>query len=127
MKLEKIRLNNIRSFVEGEVIFPDGSILLNGDIGSGKSSILLAIEFALFGLMRGELSGGELLRNGANSGSVILNFNVGNNKVEIKRTLKGGNSVVQDSGYIIINDNKEELTPNELKQRILELLMCSMT
>jgi len=122
MKLEKIKLNNIRSFIDQEISFPDGSILLSGDIGSGKSTILLAMEFALFGLLRADLSGSQILRNGSNSGSVTLNFNVKGKNVEIYRVLKLGKSITQDSGYISVDGVKEELTANELKQRILELL-----
>nr|MBI4156996.1 AAA family ATPase [Candidatus Woesearchaeota archaeon] len=126
MKIESIKLHNIRSFVDQEINFPDGSILLSGDIGSGKSSILYAVEFALFGLIKAEVTGNELLRNGTDSGSVTLNFNIDGKKVEIKRNLKLSKTAVQDSGYIIIDGKKEELTPNELKQRILEILNYPM-
>src|SRR3989344_1427993 len=126
MKIESIKLQNIRSFVDQEINFPDGSILLSGDIGSGKSSILYAVEFALFGLIKAEVTGNELLRNGTDSGSVTLNFNIDGKKIEIKRNLKLSKTAVQDSGYIIIDGKKEELTPNELKQRILEILNYPM-
>ena len=126
MKIESIKLQNIRSFVDQEINFPDGSILLSGDIGSGKSSILYAVEFALFGLIKSEVTGNELLRNGTDSGSVTLNFNIDGKKIEIKRNLKLSKTAVQDSGYIIIDGKKEELTPNELKQRILEILNYPM-
>jgi len=61
MKIKKIILNNIRSYEDQEVNFPDGSVLLSGDIGSGKTSILLGIEFALFGLQPGQ-KGASILR-----------------------------------------------------------------
>ena len=47
MKLKKIIIKNIRSYDNQELDFPDKSLLLAGDIGSGKTSILLAIEYAL--------------------------------------------------------------------------------
>ena len=62
MKLKKIILNNIRSYENQEINFPEGSTLLSGDIGSGKTSILLGIEFALFGTQPGQ-KGSALLRN----------------------------------------------------------------
>ena len=70
MIIKKILLENIRSYTNQEIEFPEGSILLSGDIGSGKSSILLAIDFALFGLRKGNLSGASLLRNGMDKGTV---------------------------------------------------------
>jgi len=123
MIIKKIKLENIRSYLNQEIEFPLGTTLLSGDIGSGKSTVLLAIDFALFGLRKGSLSGGSLLRNGKNKGSVELYFSINNKDVVIKRTLKKSSSnIVQDEGYIIINGTKKEGTAIELKQQILDLL-----
>ena len=75
-----IKLKNIRSYIDEEIDFDKGITLLSGDIGSGKSSILLAIDFALFGLRKGYLSGNALLRNGENRGSVELTFEIESRK-----------------------------------------------
>lgn len=123
MILRNIKLENVRSYKNEEIEFPEDLILLSGNVGSGKSTILLAIDFALFGIRRGELSGNCLLRNGENHGKVILNFSIDDKEIEIKRTLKRQkDTVVQDSGYISINGEKKEGTAVELKQIILELL-----
>lgn len=114
---------NIRSYVNEEFEFPSGSTLLWGNIGSGKSSILLGIDFALFGLQRGNLTGASLLRNGAEQGFVELSFSIENKDYVIMRALKRSKtSVVQDFGYIIKDDIKEEKTAIELKSDILNLL-----
>ena len=63
MILKRIKIENIRSYESFEALFHKGSTMLAGDIGSGKTSILLAIEFALFGLQPGQ-KGASLLRNG---------------------------------------------------------------
>ena len=121
MILNKIKLENIRSYTSQEVRFPEGSVLLSGDIGSGKSSVLLAVEFALFGLEKG--GGVGLLKNGQDSGSVELYFDLDDKEIVIKRTLKRSNkSVSQDAGYIILNGKKEEGTATELKTKVLKLL-----
>ena len=123
MLIKKIKLENIRSYLNEEINFPLGSTLLAGDIGSGKSSILLALDFAFFGLRQGELSGASLLRNGTNEGMVELNFDIDNKDVIVQRKLKRiQNSIVQDSGYIIINGEKKDKSVIELKQNILEIL-----
>jgi len=117
MFLNKIKLRNIRSYVDAEIDFPKGTTLLSGDIGSGKSSILLAIEFALFGLKKGFGSG--LLRNGANTGFVELDFDLDGKNILIKRNLKRSNAGIwQEAGFL----NNENLSATELKQRILDLL-----
>ncbi len=123
MIIKKLILKNIRSYIEEEIIFPNGITLLSGDIGSGKSTALLAIDFALFGIRRGELSGNSLLRNGTDFGYVNLTIVIDNQEVSIKRTLKKtSNGIVQDSGYLTIKDKTQELTPVELKQRVLQIL-----
>ena len=123
MIINKIKLENIRSYINEEINFTKGSTLLSGNIGSGKSSTLLAIDFALFGFTRGELSGDALLRNGEKKGSVELHFNIDGKDVVIKRGLKkNGDSVVQDYGYIYSDGLKKEGTANELKLAILDLL-----
>ncbi|MBI2574497.1 SMC family ATPase [Candidatus Woesearchaeota archaeon] len=122
MIIRHVRLSNIRSYTDALVEFPTGSVMLSGDIGSGKSTILLAIEFCLFGITAA-LDGTALLRNGKNSGSVELKMAIDGNDVIIKRSLKRFRDAVrQDSGYMIIHGQKHELAPVELKARTLELL-----
>ena len=121
MIIKKITLNNIRSYEHEEVELTKGSTLLSGDIGSGKTSVLLAIEFGLFGLQPGQ-RGSLLLRNGKNEGSVILEFEVDGKNVVVERKLKKGKSISQDYAAITIDGKKEELSVTELKQKILHLL-----
>jgi len=121
MKINKIKLENIRSYLNQEINLPEGTVLLSGDIGSGKSTILLATEFALFGLEKG--MGQGLLRNGKDSGSVELYLDLDGKDVVIKRVLKRSDkSVKQDAGYILVDGKKEDGTATELKAKVLELL-----
>ena len=125
MLIRKIKLENIRSYNFGEIEFPEGSTLLSGNIGAGKSSVLLAIDFALFGISPG--IGTALLRKGQEKGSVELYFSTDNKEVIIKRSLKKTSSgVSQDEGYLIINGEKIEGSATELKARILGLLNYPM-
>ena len=123
MILKSLQLKNIRSYIDEKIDFPEGSILLSGDMGSGKSSILLAVEFALFGVKRGDFSSNALLRNGEKEGSVELAFSIDGKNVIIKRVLKRGKDAVkQEAGYIVVNDTKTDLTPVELKAKVYGLL-----
>ena len=121
MILKKIILKNIRSYENQEVSFPEGSTLLSGDIGSGKTSILLGIEFALFGLQPGQ-RGTALLRNGTSEGGVILNLDVDEKEVIIERKLKKGKTVSQDYCSITLEGRKKEMSVTELKDKVLEIL-----
>ncbi|MFH0832804.1 MAG: AAA family ATPase [Candidatus Aenigmatarchaeota archaeon] len=122
MIIKSLRLGNIRSYIDEKIDFPLGSLLLSGDVGSGKSTILLAIDYALFGIRRGELSGGDLLRHGKNSGFVELDLMIGDNDVKIRRELKRDRTTVKDSCALGINGTTEEFTSSEMKARVLELL-----
>ncbi len=123
MLLQQLKLHNIRSYQDQTILFPEGSTLLSGDIGSGKSSLLLAIEFALFGTSRPDLPGEALLRKGATSGSVELSFVSEGKHITIKRVLKKEQDTIkQMPGHIIIDNVKQELMPVELKAAMISLL-----
>ncbi len=127
MQIKELQLVNIRSYKSEIINFPSGSCLLAGDIGAGKSTILLAIEFALFGLRRKHLTGSALLRKGAKLGEVELTFSLNDKEIVIKRILKKTrNRVEQSSGFLIINNIKQDLTAVELKAKVLELLNYPM-
>ena len=121
MKIKQIVLENIRSYEDQEINFSEGSTLLSGDIGSGKTSVLLAIEFALFGLQPGQ-RGSALLRNGKREGKVKITFEVDNQEITIERTLKKGKTISQDYCSITIDNEKRELSVTELKAKVLEIL-----
>lgn len=122
MKLKRIRLKNIRSYEDQEVEFPEGAFLLSGDIGSGKTSILLAIEYALFGLQPGQ-KGSALLRNDSSAGEVTLELEIDEKGIVIERRLKReSKSVSNDYSALTINGEKKEYSTTELKTRILNLL-----
>jgi len=123
MLLQQIKLNNIRSYIDEIINFSTGSTLLSGDIGCGKSTILLTVEFALFGSSRSELPAESLLRKGAVQGSVEIHFQLENQNIIIQRNLKKDKtSIKQTAGHIIINNVKKELTPVELKAEVIHLL-----
>lgn len=122
MMLKKITLTNIRSYKEPTSIeFTKGSSLFEGDIGSGKSTILYGVEFALFGL--GDIEGGYLLRKGEKEGSVLLEFDVNGRTYSAYRTLvKKGQGVSQGEGYITEDGEQTQYGVTEMKARILEIL-----
>ncbi|MBS3137991.1 SMC family ATPase [Candidatus Woesearchaeota archaeon] len=122
MILRWLKLQNIRSYLEEEIVFPEGSVLLSGDIGSGKTTILLAIEFALFGFNKNDLTGDSLLRHGKHEGNIELCFDIEQKKIVVKRFLRRSNAVKQEQGYIMINNERIDCTAVELKTKILELL-----
>ena len=122
MILESVTLDNIRSYKEPTTIqLPTGSTLFEGDIGSGKSSILSAIEFALFGL--GDVDGRYLLNSKAMRGSVLLEFRVGEKNYKVYRELmRNKKSVIQGEGYIVEGDTKTGYAVTGMRGRILDII-----
>mgnify|MGYP000017518462 CR=1 FL=1 len=119
MLIKKLKLENIRSYEKQEIEFPNGSILLSGDIGSGKTSVLMAIEFALFGLQPSQ-RGSSLLKNGKNFGKVVLELEIEGKSVIIERTLKrSGKTISQDYSSIVVDNEKFEGSVTEIKTRLL--------
>lgn len=125
MIIKSIELENIRSYKNDIIEFNEGINFLSGDIGSGKSTILLAIEFALLGFKRGDLEGYQLLRKGEREGNVKINLTSNNQNIEIYRKIKKGKSndnISQENGYIKIDDNLVELSPQEINAKVFEIL-----
>ncbi len=123
MILDSIILDNIRSYSHEEIKFPKGISLFVGDIGSGKSTILMSIEFALFG--SGSQKMESLVAKKADSGYVELRFSVDKIKYEIKRTLiKKESKITQkaNESWLKVEGEKETLSATEMKQRILQIL-----
>ena len=122
MILKKIKIKNIRSYEYQEIIFPKGSILLSGDIGSGKTTILLAVEFALFGLQPSQKAN-ALLRNDKEECFVSLEFEIEDKNIIIERTLKKSKkSITQDYASITIDNQKFEESITEIKSKVLRIL-----
>jgi len=122
MLLKKIKLENIRSYENQEIEFPIGSTLLSGDIGTGKTSVLLAIEFALFGLQPTQ-RGNSLLKNGKKEGRIVLELDIDGKNVIIERTLKkSGKTINQESASVSIDNEKFESSVTEIKNKVLSLL-----
>jgi len=112
MKVEIVQLENIRSHVKSTVPFTHGFNCLVGGLGCGKSSVLYAVDFALFGGSIGR-SFEYLLREDANAGKVTVVFTQSGKTYKITRGIKRrGKSISQD--------------PDELKLFEDDALVASM-
>jgi exonuclease SbcC len=122
MILKSIELENIRSYKDKTVIdFPYGRTLFQGDIGSGKSTILSAVEFALFGL--GDIDAEHLLRVGSGKGSVFLEFESNKQIYKVYRSLsRKRDKIVQNEGYLYENGSRSSYSVSELKTKILDII-----
>uniref|UniRef100_A0A7C4HES0 SMC family ATPase n=3 Tax=Staphylothermus marinus TaxID=2280 RepID=A0A7C4HES0_STAMA len=106
-----VRLKNIRSYRDQTIVFPmSGVTTIYGDIGTGKTTILNSISFALFGrqtLSKDPVEGyaypkpDYLLRRGANSGFVKVLIAHGDKLIVVRRDIeKRGETYSSTSGEI---------------------------
>jgi len=122
VKIKTVMLENIRSHVKTMVEFSDGFNCLVGGLGRGKSSILLAIDFALFGDPLGR-SYDYLLREGAEVAKVALKFAENSREYTIWRALRRRDDrISQDmeqlklfEGDNLIAEMKSEAVAEQLK------------
>lgn len=123
MILKSVIMENIRSYEHEEVQFARGTSLFSGDIGSGKSTVLMAVEFALFGLNR--KSSDLLLSKRRDSGYVLLEFEAGGKTYEIRRTLgrKSSGKIDQKDLWIRYDGIKDStMGVGDMKRKVLEIL-----
>jgi exonuclease SbcC len=137
MQLTSITLENIRSIASMQQDFPPGTMLFFGDVGSGKSSVLKAIEFALFGILdAGDLGGESLLRRGEKRGFVELSFSIDGHDYTVRRDIektagkgkaKGSETINQGKkGFLISDGVKTPYSAKELRVEILKILGYSV-
>ena len=123
MIIESVTVSNIRSYSNGEttVEFPRGTVLIEGDVGSGKSTILYAIEFALFGVA--EMAGSYLLAEGRSEGYAELAFEADGASYTVHRGLRRGKkAIAQEDCFIMTDGHKESLSASDLKARVVDVL-----
>jgi exonuclease SbcC len=96
MRIEIVQLENIRSHTKTTVPFARGFNCLVGGLGCGKSSILYAIDFTLFGDPLGR-SYDYLLREDTDNGKVTVQFTQNGKSYKISRGMKKrGKGISQD-------------------------------
>ncbi|MEM2913754.1 MAG: SMC family ATPase, partial [Candidatus Bathyarchaeia archaeon] len=125
MRIDGVFIENIRSHVKSYVKFSKGFNCLVGGLGAGKSSILYAIDFVLFGDPLGR-SYEYLLREGADVCRAALKFIEGGKEYTIWRGLRRkGEHIVQDNeqlklfeGDKLLAEMKNEAIAEQLKSII---------
>ncbi len=72
MLIREVHIKNWRSHAESKLAFGPGTNVIIGRNGAGKTSVLDAIYFGLFGALPGKKKYGAVLRRGTRSGEVKL-------------------------------------------------------
>ena len=106
----------------------DKSTIIVGANGAGKSTILDALTFALFGKPFRKINKPQLL-NSINQGDCVvnLNFNIGRNKYEVTRGIKPAVFEVKQNGVALNQDASVVDQQKNFEQTILKMNYKSFT
>src|SRR6266481_7770811 len=108
MKLQRLRLVNFRQHADTEIVFGDGITGIIGPNGSGKTSLLEAIAWAIYGnpAARGDKDSIRNLRAKARAPvRVELEFGLGSHSFRVERGLN--NAELYQDGVVVANSLKE--------------------
>jgi DNA repair protein SbcC/Rad50 len=115
--LKDIKLHNFISHSDTTLTFNKGITIFVGHNGSGKSSIIDAITFALFG-EHTRKSNKNLLQRGCQSSSVSLNFSIGSREYAAYRQLgSSGQSI--SAKFELISDRNNTVNSVNNKRIII--------
>jgi exonuclease SbcC len=133
-----VKLKNIRSYIDRIIVFPpSGTTVIYGDNGTGKTSILLGINYALFGLPRGQKGSDpfigfvspykdDLLRAGASSAMVKVLVRHKDKLILIERRLNGDRggkiTILSLADGTARVESSSSYSSEDLTEKILEVL-----
>ncbi|MCL5782622.1 MAG: AAA family ATPase [Candidatus Thermoplasmatota archaeon] len=106
MMIRNLELHNFLSHENSVVSFDQGVNIIVGQNGAGKSSIIDAIKFALFGDRRGD-SIADLVKRGKDNMTVSLEFSTGGDDYRITRMLTMGKNDVRNRDASLLRNGTE--------------------
>ncbi|MEM5772702.1 MAG: AAA family ATPase [Candidatus Aenigmatarchaeota archaeon] len=128
--ITRVELKNWRSHLDSRLEFSSGTNILLGTIGSGKTSILDAICFALFGtfpaLQTKKVKLDEIIMNRPvekNKAEVELHFQLNGKNYSVRRVIERGKgttySEIREDGKLLESPNAQRV--NEKVEEILKV------
>ena len=112
--ISSIELGDFLSHTETNLQFEDGVTVFVGHNGAGKSSIIDAITFALFG-QHTRKSNKSLIKRGSNQGFTRVRFSINGKKYEATRKIDAKGTLSSKFSEII-GEEQKEIAAGERKQ-----------
>ena len=117
--LKRVELKNILSHENTTVELPRGLVAIVGPNGAGKSTIIDSVVYALLYSGRGSsgIRGGrksDILRRGARSGEIVVEFEVGGRLYRVRRRISSGRP--EEAELYEVVSGREKLLARGLEQ-----------
>ena len=112
--ITSIELSDFLSHEKTIINLEDGVTIFVGENGAGKSSIIDAITFSLFGKHTRKSNKG-LIRRGNNQGSVKIKFSIKDKQYEAERKIDSKGSL-NAALFEVIDNNRVQIAAGERKQ-----------
>ncbi|MFQ5969770.1 MAG: AAA family ATPase [Nitrososphaerales archaeon] len=113
--IESVQLTNFISHKDTELKFDNGVTLFIGHNGSGKSSVIDAVTFALYG-QHTRKSNKNLIKRGCNSSLVQVEVTIGGRKFKAIRGLNPSGQLINAKLIELKPDGMIEIVTGERKQ-----------
>lgn len=125
MYLQAITLENYRKFEQSEIQFPDGLVGIIGSNGAGKSSLVEAVAWVLYGNEVARTGKDEIKRDTASNTEVcrvMLDFQIYGDNYRVVRELRGVSGAGEASLFINNQVAAKGVTAvNELVEKTLKM------
>ncbi|MEM2234051.1 MAG: SMC family ATPase, partial [Nitrososphaerota archaeon] len=129
--IRRVKLVNFLSHRSTEIGFDEGLTVFIGRNGSGKSSVIDAVTYALYGRhQRGKNA--HIVRDGSSGGSVELELELGGSVFHVIRRFDGkGNllaaAVRRDGALVVTGEKRDDERVSEAVSRLLGMSYERMT
>jgi DNA repair protein SbcC/Rad50 len=125
VQLRGLEVANIRSFERASLDLGPGTTLLVGDVGAGKSSLLYAVEMALFGVA--EIDAAFLVRHGTQHAEVAVTLEEDDHRYVVRRRFRKvrrrGREAFEPEKLTFAEDGRlTSYSATEIRQRVIDLL-----
>ena len=122
MKFEHVHIRNFKSHADTDLSLGPGVTVIHGVNGSGKSSLLEACFFALYGASAIDGTLDDAIANGEEEMSIVLSFTHGGADYRVEREVKVRGETAQTTTCVLETPNGPIEQVTEVEAHIEELL-----
>ncbi|MFB6192400.1 MAG: DNA double-strand break repair ATPase Rad50 [Haloarculaceae archaeon] len=122
MKFDRVRLSNFKPYADADLSLDAGVTVVHGLNGSGKSSLLEACFFALYGARALDGTLDDVVTNGADATTVELWFTHGGGSYRIEREVRDRSGGAKTTTCVLETPDGTVDGARDVRARVTELL-----